>query len=423
MASQQVIVLYRLFSVTFLIMGTACNLMSALVYSRKHMRQTSFAVYLLALAIVDLLVTWTGNIRFILMFFDFGLFSNSQSPFGWHLNGGFDLRETSITLCRLHTFFTYYLLQLSSGILCMLNIDRFVGCVLVLRSSSCCKASVARRCIISMAIIFFVANAHFFVDTGYFAPGHDGRIVLCQSNPNNTHYTRFWHAYVWIDSILYSILPFFIMIFCNFVIIRRIVRSRVRSGSIIVLPKTTTIETTVIRRQSETSVKQVTQLLPSERRTSFILLGVSISFLVLTFPVTLMETVLNDGLALSRSSFTFGIANMLMYMNHVINFFFYCLIGAKFRTELRRSFPFKYLPKRRNKINPNMVTLGANTLNAKRTRFRRIKMLDLPYKFTPTSTSFENPRRYLPNTHIFANGANPFVTTEILDCDRKSSYL
>jgi hypothetical protein len=64
----KIVLLYRSFSIIFIITGTICNIISALVYSKKKMHQTSYSIYLFVLAIVDLGVTWIGNLRFIIMF-------------------------------------------------------------------------------------------------------------------------------------------------------------------------------------------------------------------------------------------------------------------------------------------------------------------------------------------------------------------
>ena len=99
-------IIYRVFSVLFLVIGTSTNLLSILVYSKKHMRKTSYSLYLLELAIIDLFVIVIGNTRYaIISYF------------------GIDIRETSLVFCKIHKFLTYFSLQLSS---CLLSI--FVKC-------------------------------------------------------------------------------------------------------------------------------------------------------------------------------------------------------------------------------------------------------------------------------------------------------
>ena len=151
--------IYKVFSMTFLIVGTASNTMAAVVYSQKRMRKSSYAFYLFALAVADLSVTLVGNLRILLMFYDFGVSGGKHDMHGdqnassstlqtaagsaWQIEG-FDIRETSLVACRIHIFLTYYFLQLSSVILCFLNIDRLFGCVLVLKSSKFCQPNVGK---------------------------------------------------------------------------------------------------------------------------------------------------------------------------------------------------------------------------------------------------------------------------------------
>ena len=114
------------------------------------MRKTSYSFYLFALAITDLCVILTGNSRLALIYF--GSSSSSNYSNEKHL---FDIREQSLFACRLHIFTTYYFLQLSSIILCLLNLDRFCGCVLILKAQKFCKPSIARRVSKIYLFIFF----------------------------------------------------------------------------------------------------------------------------------------------------------------------------------------------------------------------------------------------------------------------------
>jgi NADH:ubiquinone oxidoreductase subunit 4 (subunit M) len=68
------IYIYKSFCIVFLLVGSFCNFISAFIYSKKKMRKTSYSTYLLALAIVDMSVTWVGNTRLFFMFFEFNTF-------------------------------------------------------------------------------------------------------------------------------------------------------------------------------------------------------------------------------------------------------------------------------------------------------------------------------------------------------------
>lgn len=171
--------IYQVFTVVFISVGTFTNATSAYVYSRKLMRKTSYSTYLFSLAFVDMLVTLTGNIRLGLMFYNTGDLVddavNSNYP-------GFDIRELSIVSCRLHIFFTYYFLQLSSTIICLLNLDRVFGVLSSLRARKFCKPSIARRLVISAMLVLALVNVHLLIFMGDF----DGQIEFIEMSSNNS---------------------------------------------------------------------------------------------------------------------------------------------------------------------------------------------------------------------------------------------
>lgn len=233
--------IYKIFTVCFLVVGTLANLLSALVYARKHMRKTSYSIYLFSLAIVDLLVTLNGNARLLLMSYDVGKdnldyeATRQLEPASTRMIfAGVDVRLTSLLACKLHRFSTYLLMELSSVILSALSIDRFFGCVLVLKSARFCKPNIAARVVVLAAVALALLNVHFLAFMGYEVEHHmpelnrTVRVVRCAPNPDSPLYVTTWHVYFYIDSAFYCFLPFLIMLFCNISIITKIVKSRVR---------------------------------------------------------------------------------------------------------------------------------------------------------------------------------------------------
>lgn len=77
-------------------------------------------------------------------------------------------------------------------------------------------------------------------------------------------------------------------------------------------------------------------MLAAEKRISIILALISLSFLVLTAPVFILENLDERVFQKPGASLILSIAYALMYSNHVINFFFYCSIGPNFRKEVKR---------------------------------------------------------------------------------------
>ena len=363
---------YRAFSIAFLLVGTVANILSAIVYSKRRMRKTSYSVYLLTLALVDLFVILTGCTRLLFMSFDTGLSISSTSASSNQIFKGIDIRETSLYACRLHRFLTYFLLQFSSVILCMLSIDRFFGCVLVLKSSRFCKPSIARKLVVGIMFTLAALNSHFLVSMGYTVDTQDPRTnrtltrVFCEPNELDTAYRLFWSAYFYIDTAIYCIVPFFVMLTCNLVIISKIISSRIRSKQVVmnhnrkkafIVQKshqqqqqpTTAVNTPSNSANNNNSSRNY--MLVSERRISIILVGISISFVLFTLPVFVMENVSDAYYVHPTMHLLLALAYMLMYLNHVINFFFYCSLGPTFRKEVRKLVP-KFWLMRTGKVNP-----------------------------------------------------------------------
>jgi len=93
-------------------------------------------------------------------------------------------------------------------------------------------------------------------------------------------------------------------------------------------------------------------MLGTEKRLSVTLISISVSFLVFTMPVFVIENLQSYRIVSFEEGFwsvAKALAYMLMYMNHVINFFFYCLLGPKFRNEVKKMRPFKWVFKEKEK--------------------------------------------------------------------------
>lgn len=386
--------IYKAFTIIFLLVGSTTNILSAIVYSRKKMRRSSYSVYLFVLAIVDLCVTINGNTRIFLMSFEFDFLksnhSDNQKVYGpissRPIFKGFDIRETSLAACRIHRFLTYYFLQLSSVILCLLSIDRFIGCVLVLKSSYFCKPSMARKIIIAVMISLFVFNSHFLIFMGEeieftIDASSSIKIIQCHASNSSQFYNAIWDYYFYADSLVYCIIPFIVMIICNISIIVKIISSGIRFKEALVTKK---------KKFNQNSIKNSNRtMLATERRISFILIFMSLSFLLLTIPVFIMENLISEADFLNpKLEIALAISYMLMYLNHVINFFFYCSLGLNFRREVKRLFPFFF----RNKIDP----IKANRYNT--AQFGASGSVN-PKKFISKAEASTFNKTVLPSNH------------------------
>jgi hypothetical protein len=139
----------------------------------------------------------------------------------------------------------------------------------------------------------------------------------------------------WVDAGIYSFVPFLvIMILNSFIIINIISAQQTR----FVLRQQTSLQAgkhvqNQNRKQAESS-----------KRITVMLLLVSFTFLITTLPMNLVliftsfsnERDNDDDKVFAKWKLVSSCTEMLMYVNHCINFFLYCITGKKFRDQFKR---------------------------------------------------------------------------------------
>jgi hypothetical protein len=296
--------------------------------------------------------------------------TNTSSLFNSFVFRGIDIRETSMAACRIQRFLTYFFLEMSSCILCLLSIDRFFGIVLVLKAFRFNRASIAHKIVLILVCLIAAVNCHFLIFMGYYetrtvvtvAGGNQTLSrVVCRPDKSNYYYTRFWKAFFFLDTIIYTNIPFLVMVTCNVCIIAKIVKSRVRSKQVIIDRKKSL-------NNEKRIVKNTGSMLATEKRISIILVSISFSFLLFTLPVFIIEhlTHFSQDPSIYTNNPNWDIivacAYMMMHFNHMINFFFYCFMGPKFRNEIKKLL-LLFMPAKRS-IRPTKLSKSHyNTTN------------------------------------------------------------
>jgi hypothetical protein len=128
--------------------GVFGNLISIIVFSK--MKNNSTYIYLGLLTIVDLFVLFLGLGDIILI-----------------LYADLAIRNTSIYICRLHTFFTYTFTQLSSFILASLSIDRAIATNAINFARFYCKPTMAYKITALNFLLAVFINFHYLIFLGY----------------------------------------------------------------------------------------------------------------------------------------------------------------------------------------------------------------------------------------------------------------
>jgi hypothetical protein len=172
-------------------------------------------------------------------------------------------------------------------------------------------------------------NSHFFwtVEVRQTMLGSGENVSHCAGGERyQTLITDIWP---WVDSVVYSFLPFIIILALNVLIVLQVVKARRDRRS---------LQTPGSRLPSQRHF--VTNPADSGGKITVMLMSISVTFLLTTLPVSIanifvkylsldsdLSTMLNYQLART-------ITLLLMFTNHCINFFLYCATGQKFRKQL-----------------------------------------------------------------------------------------
>ncbi|XP_005111312.3 uncharacterized protein LOC101854910 [Aplysia californica] len=197
-----------------LVVGTVGSLVSLLVLCQPSMRRQSTMFYLSMLAVGDLMVLYTGLVRLWL--------EETQDIY---------LRLTSSLACRAHTFFVYLSLDFSVWVLVAVCIDR---CLIVSwphRAKRWCSRKRALCAVVAIFVVMAAINAHFFWTYGLETQQEESRIAgdselrcyMDLSSPTSVLFIQ--KVWPWIDLCVYFLIPFVLILACNVIIIRQLVRS------------------------------------------------------------------------------------------------------------------------------------------------------------------------------------------------------
>ncbi|XP_076465414.1 cysteinyl leukotriene receptor 1-like [Babylonia areolata] len=319
----------------FLVVGTLGNVMSVVVMSRKNMRRSNAAIYLIVMAVVDLVVLYTGLLRHWI-FHEFG----------------YDIRHTSDGFCRVHALLVYASLQTSVWILVAFTFERVVSVYWPHQVKHLCTTKTSAVTLVAIAVVFLVINSHFLFTVGDVDKvGKTGRSELKKCTILNKFFL--YKVWPWIDLCLYSLVPFCIIIVCNISIVVKLIIGSQRVQSMFHL----TISPTV-------NLSSMTA----------ILMVLNTTFLITTMPVSItniMEpyiiTADSSEEEKERFHMIWAIVNLLQYTHHTINFLLYCLSGSRFREELKAMFSAR----RQARVVP---TTDATNTDVQLRRFRSQRM-------------------------------------------------
>ena len=287
------------------VLGTFGNVMTVAIHKRT-VRTSPMSIFFITLAVADLLLLYSNCFP-------------AWVKYVFH----FSLNEYNSTTCKLVLFLVYVSGVLSAWTLVAMTVQRAVCVLWPHRAHLLCTAGQSKVIVMSMTL--FIAAIHVHILYGF-------SIIIIGSGRNcyaTTEYDYFFSGiWSWVDMLIFSFLPWLCLGISNSLLVWKL---------------------KVSVREAEVSLgsDQADKINERKKKATSItvtLVAVSTAFLILTFPMSFVQ-ILNfvqwmKGLLYTGSRsyalyYTQQISYPMWYANSCINFYLYCLTGAKFRREAK----------------------------------------------------------------------------------------
>ena len=278
--------------------GILGNSLSLIVFWRMGFGRSPTNVYLSCVATADNCVLLLGLLP------------------QWLKQTGFIvLQELCPIACKVRYFCTFTSGDTAIWLLAVFTVDRAAAVRFPLRSFRAARGrSVLSLCACVLACAC-AKNAHVFWTRGAGVDAESGEFTSnCTKTPGYEHFEEFVRP--WIAFSVVSVAPFLVVLISNVVIVRVLIGYHDRQ------------QMNIIMSNAERNFRQ----------TTFMCLAVSVAFFVCVTPNFALligrpywAAAVSDRSALNVTD---AVNNILLYANHSINFFLYCLTGKVFRKEL-----------------------------------------------------------------------------------------
>ena len=233
--------------------GTFGNIMIMLLMG-KQQSTSAMNVFFVALAASDLTLIWFGG---------FDLWMEYMTDFQLH--------NTHNVTCKLSAVIIYVSGTVSVWLLAVMTLQRAASVLWPHRVNIMFTLKKAKRYTVGIVSIVFLLNSHFFYGA-VLAPSYNGSDYYC-SYPNLAPEYNFFRDFIWtwIDALIFSLLPFAILI---------------SSNSVLIL----TVSDSVRKARATVASGQSDQLSSRTKKVSSLtvtLIVVSVVFFLLTGPMSL----------------------------------------------------------------------------------------------------------------------------------------
>ena len=195
----------------------------------------------------------------------------------------------------------------------LLTVERCISVAYPMKARIICTGKRILAALTVTVILIFALNAHILVFRQF-----DG--VYCAWVPYI--YQLFWFGpWYWIDSIIYMGIPFIAIVICNAIILSKVLQSQLQRAK--------------LKCSNEEYAKGARLT-----STTYMLITVSIMFLVLTLPQSsyyimrgFQPVIIWDPQEAANVGLFSVIVFLIAFANNTINFLLYCISGRQFRKE------------------------------------------------------------------------------------------
>ena len=305
-------------SPVLLVLGTFGNIFSFIILAKNMLKVSTYS-YLAVLAIMDMLVLYIGLLRM------------------WVGQFTVDIQDTANWLCKGVNFLGYVSSDSSVWLIIAVTIERFIAVCFPLKAPRMCNTKRARMVILLVIVAICVVNAHIIwtVELRYI---HNNGSYITQCDASEDHKFLVKSVWPWVDAAIYSFVPFVIITILNVLIIRQVIGARQQRNQLQQLTVMSKINGIVYKTQAKRHCE-------GSKKLTCMLLAVSFTFLLTTLPMNLLQIVSaflgpKDGsedydMRYAKYTLARTVVELLMYINHTINFFLYCATGRKFRRQFK----------------------------------------------------------------------------------------
>jgi len=306
-----------------IVAGTLGNVVVVVIHCRLPPNQkSSMSVYFTALAISDTATLWMGWFYLLETFRVPPTFENRVQRL--------DSDLVMDALCRIRVWISYAFNQMSAWILVAMTTYRAVSIVWPHRATKLLNRCNAVTVVVSIYLFCALTNAHLLYGHSL-QPTEDSQTAHCFDSFVSDGYRMFFRLdWVWVDMMMAVFLPFACLLVTNTVLIQKVGQSLREARDTLAEGRSDPFAS----RDKKLSSMTIT------------LIATSVAFLMLTSPIvvymiwygTLAYDELNDVRLRATIHLASNAGLLLWYTNLGINFYLYCLTGARYRAEFVRLF-------------------------------------------------------------------------------------